>query len=164
MSLMLRCRATPGHHADYTRQENHRVSWRCIHRRLMVIMAGSLLLSCGPVMNLGPVPEYRLEGIRAESWRMIKKDFYHNGFLSCLAEKKVTVSCAGCTGVILRGVIHVNREGQMSRFDRTYSRYCGDDMPPDVEKCLIMFFRSIEFPRELRGISLEVDLGRALKC
>lgn len=130
----------------------------------LVVSAGALLLSCGPVADREPLREYLLKGRQAEAWEKIERDFYARAFLPCLAAKKVTVSCSGCTGVILRGVIRIDRAGRMTGFDRTYHRYCGEEMPPDIEECLLRFFEEVEFPRELRGVSLEVDLGRALKC
>ena len=100
----------------------------------------------------------------AESWRTIKEDFHRNGFYPCLRKKNVTISCGGCTGVMLRGIIHIDREGRVTGFTKTYDRYCGGPMPPDVEKWLVDYIRSVVFPRELRGMSIAVDLGRALKC
>lgn len=154
---------TPVNHTVHLRS-NSRVTGTRIARCILAFSAGALLLSCGPVTDREPLREYLLKGRQAEAWQRIERDFYDHAFLPCLAAKKVKVSCSGCTGVILRGVIHIDRAGRMTGFDRTYRRYCGEDMPPDVEECLIRFFEGVQFPREIRGVSLEVDLGRALKC
>ncbi len=94
----------------------------------------------------------------------IKGAYYRNAFSPCLAGKKVVVSCGGCMGVVLRGVIHIDKKGKIAGFIKTFDRYCGSSMPPDVEECFIKFFESVEFPPELRGLSIQTDLGRALKC
>ncbi len=124
----------------------------------------AVALSCSGRISKEPVEEYRLTGKAAESWRTIKEDFHRNGFYPCLRKKNVTISCGGCTGVMLRGIIHIDREGRVTGFTKTYDRYCGGPMPPDVEKWLVDYIRSVVFPRELRGMSIAVDLGRALKC
>ena len=123
-----------------------------------------LLLSCSGQTKREPVPEYRLRGKAEESWRQIKDTYNRNGFIPCLAKKNVVVSCGGCTGVILRGVIQIDKKGKFSGFEKTFGRYCGSPMPPDVEECFIKFFETVEFPPELRGLSIQIDLGRALKC
>ena len=72
----------------------------------------------------------------------------------------------GCEGtaVVLRGVLRIDARGRFAGFERTFGRFCGAEMPPDVERCLIDYFRSTEFPIELRNLAIAVDLGRGLKC
>ena len=131
---------------------------------LLLLLVAPLLPSCSEQTRREPVPEYRLRGKAEESWRRIKEAYYRDAFTTCLAEKKVVVSCGGCTGVMLRGVIHIDKKGRFSGFEKAFGRYCGSTMPADVEGCFIQFFESIEFPPELRGLSIQMDLGRALKC
>jgi hypothetical protein len=111
-----------------------------------------------------PIEEYRLQGKQAESWITIKKNFTQEAFKPCLAKKRITISCSGCTAVMLRGTLRIDKNGKFQAFDTTYSRCCGSEMPPDLHECLLNFFQNMEFPRELRGISINVDLGRGLKC
>jgi hypothetical protein len=131
---------------------------------LLLLLIASLALSCSEQIKREHVTEYQLRGKAAQSWRRIKDAYYRNGFTPCLAEKKVVVSCGGCTGVILRGVIHIDKNGRVVNFTKTFDRYCGSSMPPDVKDCFMKFFESVEFPPELRGLSIQIDLGRALKC
>jgi hypothetical protein len=131
---------------------------------LLLAFIASLALSCSVQTTQNPVPEYQLKGKAEESWRQIKDAYYRNGFTPCLAKKKVVVNCGGCTGVILRGVIHIDKKGKVAGFTKTFNRYCGSTMPTDVEECFMKFFESVEFPPELRGLSIQMDLGRALKC
>jgi hypothetical protein len=131
---------------------------------LLLFLTAFLLLTCSEQLKREPVPEYRLRGKAEESWRRIKEAYYRNGFTPCLAGKKLVVSCGGCTGVILRGIIHIDKKGRIAGFTKTFDRCCGSSMPPDLEECFIKFFESIEFPPELRGLSIQMDLGRALKC
>jgi hypothetical protein len=128
------------------------------------LLVAPLLLTCSEQTRREPVPEYRLKGKAEESWRRIKEAYYRDAFTPCLAEKKVVVSCGGCTGVMLRGVIHIDKKGRFSGFEKTFGRYCGSTMPAGVEGCFMQFFESVEFPPELRGLSIQMDLGRALKC
>jgi hypothetical protein len=131
---------------------------------LLLLFIASLSLSCAERAMQEPVPEYRLTGTAEESWKKIKDAYYQYGFAPCLAGKKIVVSCGGCTGVILRGIIHIDKNGKVEGFTKTFDRYCGSSMPPDVEECFMKFFKYVDFPPELRGLSIQIDLGRALKC
>ncbi len=136
------------------------------HRAAILCIALLLALasSCATGAARGPVEEYRLSGKAAASWRVIREGFHREAFVPCLAKRNITVSCGGCTAVLLRGTLHIDARGRFAGFEKTFGRYCGADMPPDVERCFIEYFLKIEFPPELRGLSIAVDLGRGLKC
>ena len=131
---------------------------------LLSAFIAALAFSCSGQSRGEPVMEYRLSDRAAASWKEVKDDFNKKGFIPCLAQKKVKVSCAGCTAVIVRGVLHIDSTGRGFRFTKTYGRYCGSELPLDVEKCFMNFFETVDFPPELRGLSIQVDLGRGLKC
>jgi len=141
----------------------------CLDRRaacagLALALALSLVLACATGAARAPVEEYRLSGAAAGSWRAVRDGFHREAFVPCLARRGITVSCGGCTAVVLRGVLRIDARGRFAGFERTFGRFCGAEMPPDVERCLIDYFRSTEFPIELRNLAIAVDLGRGLKC
>ncbi len=111
-----------------------------------------------------PVDEHLLTGKAARSWHLIKEDFLRSAFIPCLAKRKIVISCGGCTSVFLRGILHIDSRGRYAGFEKTFGRFCGSSLPPDIAHCFISHFRILKFPPELRGMSLRIDLGRGLKC
>ncbi len=131
---------------------------------LALALALAFACACASGAAKGPIEEYRLAGKAADSWKSIREGFRRDAFVPCLAKRRVVVSCSGCTAVVLRGVLRIDGRGRFAGFERSFGRYCGAEMPPDVERCFIDYFRTIEFPPELRNLAIAVDLGRGLKC
>ncbi len=110
------------------------------------------------------VQEYLLTGAQETAWKDLKARFVKESFGPCLKKRGVTVSCAGCTAVFIRAEIAIDKKGRFAGYKRLQGRYCGDTMPAGVEECLMEFFRDVEYPPELRGLTVEAMLGLAYKC
>lgn len=136
---------------------------------IIALAAATALLAChgGAAGQRGPrvLQEYELTGPQRERLHELRRDYYARRFHQCMKEQRRVSSCGDCTAVSFRVIITIGGDGRLLRYAKVHERFCGEPaLPAAFEACLAAYLRALRFPEELRGLTVECDLGRALKC
>lgn len=111
-----------------------------------------------------PVKEYELKEPAKQVWYNIKDEWVMNEYPRCVAEKRLRLSCSGCSSVFIRVILTIDHQGKTTGYQKTYEKVCGGKGGIKTEKCFLRFFKNKTFPEELRNKKIETTLGTGLKC
>lgn len=107
------------------------------------------------------IKEYELATIQQIAWDSIKQEWISNHYNKCLKQQKLKISCKDCPAAFIHVQLDIDAEGRLSTYKILKKRDCNK---LGLEECIMDYFEQLRFPKTLRKISLEVRLGRVLKC
>jgi hypothetical protein len=116
------------------------------------------------VINYPIVKEVDLNDDQWNEWNNLDTTWTKNIMPVCLFENDIKLNCAKCESVYLKIQMEIDSTGKMVKYTKIKGNMCGNDFTQKLEKCFLDFFMFLEFPKELRNIILEVNIGNGLKC
>ena len=120
--------------------------------------------SCAADRQPRVIRDHELRDDRWREFNAIRDDFTRNVFPGCIGRSKLKLTCAGCEYIYIIVRITIDADGRMSGYTKVKENVCGRSAPAALERCFIEYLESITFPRNLRGMVIETNLGNGLKC
>jgi hypothetical protein len=120
--------------------------------------------SCATDRQLKTVRDHDLRDDQWKEFNAIHENFTRNVFPGCTAGSKLKLTCSGCEYIYITVRITIDSDGKMSGYTKVKENVCGGPAPAALEECFIEYIKSITFPRKLRSIIIETNLGNGLKC
>ena len=105
-----------------------------------------------------------MTGKQWESLRDIKEFWQNNVFKQCIRQSGLTLSCARCESIYLRVIIRIDGTGRLAEYTKIREYVCGNPATEKLESCFMAYLKTLQFPRNLRNMSIEMYLGNGLKC
>ncbi|MCP4443137.1 MAG: hypothetical protein GY810_29875 [Aureispira sp.] len=105
--------------------------------------------------------EYELEPRQEAVWDSVKKEWYGAGYKTCLKKNKIKINCEDCPAAFIHAQLYIDATGQLTNYKLLKKRDCSKE---PMEACFMDYFEALSFPKELRGMAIEVRLGHILKC
>ncbi|MEI6122589.1 MAG: hypothetical protein WCQ95_03070 [Bacteroidota bacterium] len=138
--------------------------------KIMCVPAFLFLLACPVVLSAqqktDSVQTYsKYIGTKVDTaWNNLYDVWRSNFFYDCLSKSNIHIRCAQCDGVFMLIDFQINDKGFITNYRIVDQDMCGDDFTEKLLNCFLMYFLTIDFPKELRNMILEVHLGTSLKC
>ena len=98
------------------------------------------------------------------AWYTLDTIWTKNIMPVCFFENNIKLNCANCGSIYLKMQLKIDTSGKLVSYTKIKENMCGNAFTEKLEKCFLDFFNFLIFPEELRGIILEVNIGRGLKC
>jgi hypothetical protein len=130
---------------------------------LLVIGAGACMF-CASDRQMKTVRDHELRDDQRKEFNAIRENFIRNVFPGCTSNARLRLTCAGCEYIYITVKIAIDANGKMSGYTKTKENVCGGPAPAALEKCFIEYLKSVTFPRKLRSLIIETNLGNGLKC
>jgi hypothetical protein len=131
---------------------------------LSVAIIGCAACATPKTERTSVIKDHELKGEQYRAWQEIRNYWFKNIYRECLRSHNLKMSCSGCEYIYIRVVITIDRKGKMVSCEMVGERVCIDKASESLESCFTDYFRTLTFPRELRGLRFETMLGTGLTC
>ncbi|MBL8022193.1 MAG: hypothetical protein JNM27_21135 [Leptospirales bacterium] len=118
-----------------------------------------------PVSQLNPetLPAEYSEELDWKDWSTAKNAWVKESFHPCVKQAGIRMSCGGCASIYARYVFSIDPDGSIRSMRKYKDQACGLPMTPELEKCLLQFYKDKRFPA-LKGRVFRGTLGNGLSC
>jgi hypothetical protein len=131
-----------------------------------VWLALSPLVSCGDedIDTFPVIKSYQLPDPAYEKWDEIETYWFKKVYRKVLTKYHLKLSCANCQYIYYTVILYVSKDGKLIKHKKLKENVCSKKGPKGLLEDLLKYFKELQFPKELRGIGIEVRLGTGLKC
>lgn len=105
-----------------------------------------------------PTDEQRL------AWNHMSDEWLKTSFYDCLKQNNIKMSCAHCAKVYMTVDFKIDSSGKVSEYNVIKENKCGELFTEKLTHCFLEFFLNAEFPKGLRNMVFEINIGNGLKC